>query len=66
VGVQLNGVLEVVVEDDGVGIPQQFRAGVGITSMRERAAELGGTCSISRREPSGTTVCAILPVMAAS
>jgi signal transduction histidine kinase len=66
VGVELNGALLVVVEDDGVGLPQQFRAGVGITSMRQRSAELGGTCSVSRRDPSGTTVRAVLPVVAAS
>jgi two-component system, NarL family, sensor kinase len=59
VGLELNGALHVVIEDDGVGLPEQYRAGVGITSMRERASELGGTCSISRRDPSGTTVRAI-------
>jgi signal transduction histidine kinase len=62
VGLELNGALHVLIEDDGVGLPEQFRAGVGITSMRERASELGGSCSISRRDPSGTTVLAILPV----
>ncbi len=61
VGLQLNGSLHVVVEDDGVGLPEQYRAGVGIMSMRERAAELGGSCTIIRREPSGTTVRAVLP-----
>jgi signal transduction histidine kinase len=62
IGVEMNGALQVLVEDDGVGLPEHFRAGVGITSMRERAAELGGTCSVSRREPSGTSVRAVLPV----
>jgi two-component system, NarL family, sensor kinase len=66
VGLELNGALHVVIEDDGVGLPEQYRAGVGITSMRERASELGGTCSISRRDPSGTTVRAILPVTVTS
>jgi signal transduction histidine kinase len=64
VGLELNGALHVVIEDDGVGLPEQFLAGVGITSMRERASELGGTCSVSRRDPSGTTVRAVLPVTA--
>jgi signal transduction histidine kinase len=62
VALELNGALHVVVEDDGIGLPEQFRAGVGLTSMRERASELGGTCSITRRIPSGTTVRAVLPV----
>ena len=38
--------LEVTVVDDGVGLPAARRAGVGLASMRERAAELGGTCVI--------------------
>jgi signal transduction histidine kinase len=66
VGLELNGDLHVVIEDDGVGLPEQFRAGVGITSMRERAAELGGSWSIARRDPSGTTVRAVLPIRVAS
>ena len=65
VGLELNGALHLVIEDDGVGLPEQFRAGVGITSMRERASELGGSCLISRRNPAGTTVRAILPVTVA-
>lgn len=64
VGLELNGALHVVVEDDGIGLPEQFRAGVGLTSMRERASELGGTCSITRRDPTGTMVRAVLPVSA--
>ncbi|WP_392544857.1 sensor histidine kinase [Oryzobacter telluris] len=34
------------VEDDGVGIPAGTLAGVGLVSLRERAAELGGTCEV--------------------
>jgi signal transduction histidine kinase len=30
--------------------------------MRERAAELGGTCTIERRSPNGTRVRAGLPL----
>jgi signal transduction histidine kinase len=65
VGLELNGALNVVVEDDGIGLPDQYRAGVGITSMRERAVELGGTCTVSLRYPRGTTVRAVLPVATA-
>ncbi len=35
------------VRDDGRGLPERRRSGVGFASMRERAAELGGTCLIA-------------------
>lgn len=55
--------LTVEVTDDGIGLPPQWRAGVGVTSMRERAAELGGTCTFDTAEGRGTTVRARLPVL---
>lgn len=51
----------VEVDDDGVGLPAGFRAGVGIASMRERAAELGGRCVVEPRTPQGTAVRAAIP-----
>jgi len=48
--------------DDGRGFPQTLRAGVGLASMRERAAELGGTCVIEARPEGGTRVHARLPL----
>ena len=62
VRVSLNGGLCVEIEDDGVGLPARYAAGVGINSMRERASELGGSLQVERREPSGTRVLAILPL----
>jgi hypothetical protein len=35
---------------------------VGIWAIRERAAELGGTCLVERATPAGTTVQAHLPL----
>ncbi len=61
VTISLEGGLQVVVTDDGVGLPQGYRAGVGISSMRERAAELGGTCRVEAAEHGGTVVRAWLP-----
>jgi signal transduction histidine kinase len=55
-------VLEIEVEDDGVGLPQRPKGGVGLHSMRERAEELGGTCEIGATPPSGTRVFARLPL----
>ncbi|GHP00095.1 hypothetical protein KSF_101420 [Reticulibacter mediterranei] len=54
--------LEVEVSDDGQGLPPGVRSGVGLTSMRERAEELGGTCQVEARTQGGTRVCAQLPV----
>jgi len=54
--------LRVEVSDDGRGLPDGHSAGVGLTSMRERAAELGGTCVIERNPAGGTRVVATLPV----
>jgi signal transduction histidine kinase len=55
-------VLEVRVRDDGTGIGADVAAGVGMVSLRERAAELGGSCTVTCPEPSGTLVTARLPL----
>jgi len=58
------GVLEVEITDDGVGMPEDRVAGVGLSSMRERAEELGGTLAVEPRRESGTRVLARLPLLA--
>ncbi len=58
----IDDALQVEVIDDGVGVPSEHQAGVGLLSMRERAAELGGTCVIETMAGAGTRVCAWLPV----
>jgi two-component system, NarL family, sensor kinase len=50
------------VTDDGRGLPHIVRAGVGLTSMRERAEELGGTCCAEALPQGGTEVIARLPI----
>ncbi|GAA0419136.1 hypothetical protein GCM10010160_53910 [Acrocarpospora corrugata] len=55
--------LIVRIEDDGVGLAELRRAGVGTSSMRERAAELGGTCAITSPDTGGTLVEARLPTV---
>jgi signal transduction histidine kinase len=58
----VNGPLELSVDDDGRGLPDPVVAGVGLTSMRERAAAVGGSCVIEGNPAGGTRVLALLPV----
>ena len=53
--------LDVEVRDDGVGLPEGWRAGVGVASMRERVTELGGELVIESSLPHGTRINASLP-----
>ena len=62
VDVYVDGQLRLEIADDGIGLPDGYRAGVGISSMRERAAELGGDCVVQRRNPRGTLVRARVPL----
>ena len=55
-----NGALQIDVRDNGIGLPQGTHSGVGMSSMRERAAELGGTFSIHSLA-SGVHISAQLP-----
>jgi signal transduction histidine kinase len=43
------------ITDDGVGLPEDHCTGVGLNSMRERAAELGGTCVVCAASSTGGT-----------
>ena len=54
--------LQVEVKDDGLGLPGDVLPGVGLNSMRERAAELGGTCVIEALPQGGTRVLVRLPL----
>ncbi|MGK2850424.1 MAG: sensor histidine kinase [Candidatus Limnocylindrales bacterium] len=55
--------LTMEVEDDGIGLPAMARpTGTGLESMRERAAEVGGTVSVEAARPRGTIVRAELPL----
>ena len=62
VHLEVDDSLHLEIADDGIGLPVEYRAGVGITSMRERASELGGLCTVERRSPSGTLVRATVPL----
>jgi two-component system, NarL family, sensor kinase len=55
------GRLRVRIEDDGAGLAEDRPPGVGLSSMRERAEELGGTCAVTS-DGRGTVVEALLPL----
>jgi two-component system NarL family sensor kinase len=57
--------LDVLVEDNGLGFPTQARSGVGLTSMRERAEEIGGSLVVEPTARGGTVVRASFPVATA-
>jgi signal transduction histidine kinase len=57
-----NNSLLIEVSDDGKGLPPNNRAGVGLTSMHERAAELGGEFLVENHPTGGTNVRARLPL----
>ena len=59
---RLDGALHVEISDDGIGLVEGVGGGLGLRSMRERTAELGGRFSVSGAAAGGTVVRAILPV----
>jgi two-component system NarL family sensor kinase len=54
--------LVVTIADDGVGLDEGWTAGVGLTSMRGRAAEVGGSLALERAPGGGLAVRAFLPL----
>jgi signal transduction histidine kinase len=55
--------LKLVISDNGKSLPAASVAGVGFTSMKERAAELGGTLSIVPGAQGGVEVAAYFPLI---
>ena len=63
IGIVLNDdSLTLTVADDGRGLPAAYLPGVGHRSMHERAAELGGSVTISPAPSGGTCVSATFPL----
>jgi len=53
--------LAIEIADDGIGLPDGHRPGGGLRTMRQRAIDLGGTCTVARGPNGGTVVAATLP-----
>lgn len=54
--------LHLTIRDDGIGMPAVYRKGVGLASMQERAAELGGRFQVKDLPGGGSQVLAVLPI----
>lgn len=61
VRIAMDGQLRLQIVDDGVGLPPAYIAGVGLRSMRERSAELGGTATVTGLDR-GTSVSVVIPL----
>jgi signal transduction histidine kinase len=58
-----DGHLRLTVTDDGAGLPAgELCPGVGVTALKERAEEIGGTCVVTAGAEGGTAVVARLPL----
>jgi signal transduction histidine kinase len=55
--------LQIEIQDDGKGMPEAHRAGIGLRSMRERAEEIGGTCIVESNGRQGTCVSMKVPLI---
>lgn len=64
VQVRIGSDIALVVVDDGRGLGPADPNGLGLTSMRERAEELGGWCTVDDIVPTGCRVSASVPLVA--
>lgn len=62
VSIELGSAFALTIADNGRGTDHDTTQGMGWTSMRQRAAELGGSCTISSPPEGGLIVRAVLPL----
>jgi PAS domain S-box-containing protein len=55
--------LSLLVSDDGEGIPGSHRLGSGLLNMHDRAERMGGSCTVTSGENTGTIVRWQIPVI---
>jgi len=58
----VNNLLRIEIHDDGRGLLEPLAPGVGLSSMRERAEELGGQFAITSTQGMGTVLLVALPL----
>jgi two-component system, NarL family, sensor histidine kinase UhpB len=56
--------IRLIVEDDGVGLPEVFRSGFGFLGMSERVHKFGGRLVCDRMAGAGTRIEAVIPCVA--
>ena len=54
--------LELSIVDNGVGLPSGRKRRGGLANIMWRAAELGGACSVTPGDPSGTVLHWVVPL----
>jgi PAS domain S-box-containing protein len=59
---RIDNTVSLRISDDGVGLPNEPKRSGGLSNMMWRAAELGGTCTVSPNEPKGTRLIWNVPV----
>ncbi len=59
---RIDNTVSLQISDDGVGLPNEPKRSGGLSNMMWRAAELGGTCTVSPNEPEGTCLIWNVPV----
>ncbi|MEM8620996.1 MAG: PAS domain S-box protein [Actinomycetota bacterium] len=55
-------VLTLRIADDGIGVPERPKRNGGLSNMMWRAAELGGSCTVTANLPSGTVLSWTVPI----
>jgi signal transduction histidine kinase len=59
---QISDRVSLQISDDGVGLPNEPKRSGGLSNMMWRAAELGGSCTVSPNVPAGTRLVWDVPV----
>ena len=62
VTIRMGNGLFLEISDDGCGLPNPVTPGVGLASMHQRTAELGGRIDFRRPADGGTVVDVYLPI----